>query len=760
VFLVRSLYLIIISFLLVIVGGCFIEAVTKHTKLSNDVANLEFVCFTCLLFFVLAILVKREHVSSLFYSIYSSCLDVSVYMILLFLYTLEHRDTKTKTITRNRHIFEVLAVMDIITLLINDLTHFYFSMKDIYVDGKFFGWVPVYHPQYIVHLILCYGLGVIIVFRFIKDAKAAPKFYKAKYLIVLAIFILILLINAGVKVLFKDNHLDFSLIAYGIFMIVGFAFTSYLLPRGLKRNMLSVASDNISDAVICFDYSGKCIYENKLARKLNVEGADNAEWLEPYFESKELYIVRQEKIVLDGKERLFDVEFRCIKDKTGKTSGYYVKLDDLTNEQEAIEREQYRSTHDELTGLYNRKFFFAEMERILKETPDVPRYLVATDIMNFKLVNDLFGTKFGDNILKFQAEMISKAKFRDCIIGRVSGDKFGMMIPKSFFNPELAVKNTKKITEFDNKINFRMNMKLGLYEIANPYENVHTMWDKANLAIQNNQDKNQILCVYDTSLMNKIMHENTIISEFKYAIEQDLLCMFIQPQIEAKTGKCIGGEALCRWYDKNGYRQPSEFIPILEKAGFIYNLDYYIWEKAVQKLKDWKDKKIDYHISVNISVKDFYYADIYSIFVQLVEKYGVSPEKLHLEITESVIIGDNSFHRGILKKLQDYGFSIEMDDFGSGFSSLNALKEMKMDVLKIDMEFLHATGNEERGRVVVSAIVRMAKDLGMKVISEGVENEGQAKFLKSIDVDILQGYLFSKPVTVEEFEHKYVEAEA
>lgn len=742
---------------MVVVLGCFFEALLKKTKFSMDIANIEFTCFICLLSFTVGLIAKKRVTATVAYSIYSSCLDMAVYAILLFLYRLEGVDVRIQRIKRRRRFFEVLALMDIIVLLSTFATDFYFRVEQYYIEQEFICWTPVYNKSFIMHLLLCYAIGFFVMVKFVKAAKRTRKYDRVKYITILLIFVIVLALNLISKIFSKYSYLDFAILAYGVMMIVGFAFTSYLLPKGIKRNMLSIASENISDGVICFDYLGKCIYINKTARKLYKGDDESCLWLEPYFESKETYIKRQETLFCDGKEHIFDVEFQCIKDNHNKNSGYYVHLKDRTYEVEVMEREQYRSTHDELTGVYNRKFFFEEAERILKENPDVPYYLIATDIENFKLVNDLFGTKFGDNLLKYQSEMLCKAKSEGIIHGRISGDKFGMLIPKQFFRQELAVENTRKVMAFETNSSFRVVMYLGLYEIANPYENVHTMWDKACLAIQNNTDKNQILNIYDTSLMNKIMNDNNIISEFKFAISKNQFHIFIQPQVDAKTGKCNGGEALCRWYDKSGYRQPGSFIPLLEKVGLIYQLDYYIWEKAVQTLGEWKKRGLDYYISVNISVKDFYYADIYSIFTGLVEKYNVEPSKLHLEITESVIIGDKEFHRDILSKLQSYGFSIEMDDFGSGFSSLNVLKEMNMDVLKIDMGFLHTSGNEDRGRVIISAIVKMAKSLGMKIISEGVETQAQANFLKSIDVDLLQGYLYSKPLPLEEFEQNFME---
>ena len=181
-----------------------------------------------------------------------------------------------------------------------------------------------------------------------------------------------------------------------------------------------------------------------------------------------------------------------------------------------------------------------------------------------------------------------------------------------------------------------------------------------------------------------------------------------------------------------------------------------MWEKAAAKLKEWKELgKEQYHISVNISTKDFYLVDVYETFVDIVERNGINPEKLKLEITETTIMDNFERNIKIIKRLQDYGFKIEIDDFGSGYSSLNMLKDISADILKIDMGFLNATENELKGQDILESIIFLAQKLGMEVITEGVETSQQLTMLIQMGCRMFQGYYFSRPVPEEEFEKKY-----
>lgn len=762
-FLVKNVYLFVSLICSIFVTWSLIDSVLKKTQLSYAVAGMNLSAMACLVPFLLAIFIKNETISGILYGVYLGGLDFSNYMFLMLIIALEggdrslkKRDDKTVIST-----FQIICVVDYVFLILNFIHQYYYEMQPISVYGECFCYQPKFRPFFVFHLIACYGMAIYNSVRLIADARSVTNFYKNKFYIVLTFYLLVFSLNSTFLFFKNSLILDYSLIVYEIFSLITYDFALYIIPKGIRKNMLAVSSKNISDAVLCFDNKGKCIYQNELAKKISSSNGQNLEWVDQYFKQDKDVVQTTQTINFDDDLHIFNAEFRRIKDKSGKLSGSYLKLNDRTDDIKNLETQQFRSTHDELTGLYNRNCFFKEVKRVLRNHLNEPFYMIATNIKNFKLINDLFGSQMGDNILLKQAQMLSFAVYEGVVVGRISGDKFGMLIKKKNFKMDMAVANTKSITDSLKDINYPIIMKIGVYEISDPYEDVHIMFDKANLAIKNNNDDNQVLTFYSSSLLDKLVHERNVINEFEYALENNQFKMFLQPQVDSQSEKCIGSEALVRWQNPDGsFRHPGDFIPILEKAGLIFQLDQFIWEKAAQQLGEWKKNGFEnFYISVNISVKDFYYGDLYKIFTGLIKKYDINPKQLNLEITESVLIGDKLFHRQILSKLHDFGFGIEMDDFGSGYSSLNALKDMQMDVLKIDMEFLNETNNELRGKTIIKSIVKMAKALGMTVISEGVENESQTTFLKTVGVDIFQGYLYSKPIPVDEYEKKYMGGE-
>lgn len=233
--------------------------------------------------------------------------------------------------------------------------------------------------------------------------------------------------------------------------------------------------------------------------------------------------------------------------------------------------------------------------------------------------------------------------------------------------------------------------------------------------------------------------------------------MYLQPQAVANE-TVIGAEALIRWnHPVRGTLGPDVFIPIFEKNGLITEVDIYMWEAACKQLRKWQDAgEKELYISVNISPKDFYFVDVYQTFVDLLEKYRITPKNLKLEITESALMMDFERHCELINKLRGLGFVVEMDDFGSAYSSLNMLKDIEVDVLKLDMAFLRQSQNTERGRAILQMIIGLSKRLGIPVISEGVETAEQLQFLAGLGCNVFQGYYLGRPMDVQQFENKYL----
>ena len=340
------------------------------------------------------------------------------------------------------------------------------------------------------------------------------------------------------------------------------------------------------------------------------------------------------------------------------------------------------------------------------------------------------------------------------ICARLMNDRFALCLPREEFDEKRVADSVKELQcEFTGN-SFHLHMYMGVYEIRDRDEAVSIMVDKANIAadtIKNNYD----CCVayYDEHLLEISIEQRRLLGEFEPALQNDEFVMYLQPQVK-RDGAAKGAEALVRWvHPSRGILTPYAFIDILENAGLIYKLDLYIWEKAAQKLAEWKEKGYgSYHISVNISTKDFYIIDIYETFTGLINKYGIAASNLHLEITETTLMTDFEKNMNIIHKLQGVGFRVEIDDFGSGYSSLNMLKDISADVLKIDMGFLRKSENEVKGQDILESIITLAGKIGMDVITEGVETKKQLDMLTMMGCHEFQGYYFSKPIPTDEYE--------
>ncbi len=344
------------------------------------------------------------------------------------------------------------------------------------------------------------------------------------------------------------------------------------------------------------------------------------------------------------------------------------------------------------------------------------------------------------------------------IYGRLGNDRFGLLIKKEYFNEQIFTEIPAEIMRKECDETFPMNVYVGVYEITDKRMGVDLMCDRAFMALATIKGNFHItVAYYNDAIRESALREQTLISELPEAMASGQFKLYLQPQVTAE-GKVLGAEGLIRWeHPREGLIVPAEFITIFEKSGAIARLDYHVWKLACQQLKKWKERgRTDLYVSINISSKDFYFMDIYKVITELVRDYDISPANLKLEITETAIMMELPKQLEIIQKLRQEGFAVEMDDFGSGYSSLNMLKDICVDVLKIDMAFLGATNDEARGRKILKMVVELAKELGMPVITEGVEQEEQLEFLKRIGCEVFQGYYFAKPMPIHEFEEMYM----
>ena len=464
--------------------------------------------------------------------------------------------------------------------------------------------------------------------------------------------------------------------------------------------------------------------------------------------------------VIDGVTHYFDIEYRKIFAKKGEYIGFFLNFIDTTEKRLAFEKEKFLATHDALTGLYNQSYFATKVSEALQQTPDVDWLLLCSNIKDFKLINDLFGLEKGNEVLKMEADLLKKYCGKNAVYGRIGGDKFAVCIPKDQFLEQKIMQVIQDMGQTFNNNMYHMHIYIGVYEITDRDEDVSIMCDKANIAIKTLRDNyDRSIAYYSDTILDKTIKEKQLVGDFDEAIEQKQFCMYLQPQMTS-DGKMIGAEALVRWqHPKRGLIFPGDFIEIFERTGLIYRLDRFIWELAVQQLAKWqKEGRDELYISVNISTKDFQYMDVYQTITSLVERYGIIPSTLKLEITETAIMMGNAGELETIGRFRNYGFEVEIDDFGSGYSSLNALKDIDVDVLKIDMGFLRTTRSErlERSMSILNMIISLSKVLGLSVVTEGVETKEQVSRLSQMGCGVYQGYYFSKPIPVHEFEERYM----
>mgnify|MGYP000185674827 FL=1 len=556
------------------------------------------------------------------------------------------------------------------------------------------------------------------------------------------------------------------MIIYGAIAIIIYYLTYRYVPNELIENMLSLVVRDMNNGIICYDRKGRCIYYNDLMEAIYRHGGNMSvyeskysQWIEKLGDDRRDSMTFQTTdIEINGEKHYFEIAYKRIYDESNRVICDYFVYNDRTQMYESWEQEKYKASHDSLTGLLNRDQFYEDVHDMVNKYHDTTFYLICSNIKDFKFINEIFGMEKGNQVLIKQAKLMASNPSERTICARLMNDRFALCLPREEFDEKRVADSVKELQREFSGNSFHLHTYMGVYEIRDRDEAVSIMVDKANIAadtIKNNYD----CCVayYDEHLLEISIEQRRLLGEFEPALQKGEFVMYLQPQVN-RDGAAKGAEALVRWaHPSRGILTPYAFIDILENAGLIYKLDLYIWEKAAQKLAEWKEKGYgSYHISVNISTKDFYIIDIYETFTGLINKYGIAASNLHLEITETTLMTDFEKNMNIIHKLQDVGFRVEIDDFGSGYSSLNMLKDISADVLKIDMGFLRKSENEVKGQDILESIITLAGKIGMDVITEGVETKKQLDMLTMMGCHEFQGYYFSKPVPVSEFEEKYL----
>jgi len=435
------------------------------------------------------------------------------------------------------------------------------------------------------------------------------------------------------------------------------------------------------------------------------------------------------------------------------------------NTHDYLVKSRFQAYHDHLTSLGNRKYFIELLESSVKDNHSKYTYLLLIDLDYFKTINDTLGHDIGDELLiEVSLRMKKLSKEYDNYVARLGGDEF-CILSVAFDTKEECLKNAK---EFSNKLlgdvkktyiiddnNLYISASIGVSIINNPKIQASEFLKEADIAMYEakNNGRDGVM-IFNDELCKLIEQKLNIERLLHFAIEKNEISLNYQPQVDVNK-KIIGCEVLVRWNnEKLGFVPPDTFIPIAESTGYIIELGKYILEESLKTVNEWcaKDLKLK-QLSINISMRQLLHKDFRSLVGKLMQKYisKESPTKIIFEITETSAAEDLKKLVGVINDLKQYNISFSMDDFGTGYSSLSYLREIPIDELKIDKSFISEISDDQQASLV-KTIIDISKNLNLKIVAEGVEEDYQKEFLKKHDCDLYQGYLFSKPIGKSEFE--------
>ncbi len=423
------------------------------------------------------------------------------------------------------------------------------------------------------------------------------------------------------------------------------------------------------------------------------------------------------------------------------------------------------SKYDSLTGLYNRETFITEARLLLGARYNIKYSIVYMDISCFKIINDLFHADTGNLILRTAADYF-KAKLnpRTAISCRTDADHFVLCVPSDELDMEQIIKDLDTHIQALH-ISHNILFFAGIYPIEDVHLPIDQMCDRAGMALR--RIKGSYLtryAYYDAKMREQMIEEQLITGNMEAALLENQFTIYLQPIYDPHKDTVASAEALVRWFHPvHGMVSPGKFIPVFERNGFIVRLDRFVWEEACRLQRKRLDEgKSVVPISVNLSRLNFYSLDLPEFLATLLEKYKLEPWMLKLEVTESAYTDNQLQLLDMISTFKELGFPVLMDDFGSGYSSLNMLKDMPLDTLKVDMAFIRELEKSERVAIILKFIVELARELGMSVVVEGVETQAQRDYVASLGDVTIQGYFFSRPLPIKDYEallDKYLESE-
>ncbi|EML6499743.1 EAL domain-containing protein [Clostridioides difficile] len=430
---------------------------------------------------------------------------------------------------------------------------------------------------------------------------------------------------------------------------------------------------------------------------------------------------------------------------------FYIIYIKKSNEKEILSL----AYEDKVTYIGNQNKFYRECSKYLLDKPSLNYIIVYFDINNFKMINDTFGYEFGDNLLITIAKALKEELTEGEVYARLSSDYFAIFCDYKNGRNKIIRKldSIRNNIESNLSIVFEISLCVGIYFVEEGEVDIQKAVNKANMARSVAKGKNINYAIYNEDVRNKLSEESMILDDIKIALVKNQFEVYYQPKFSLVNGEMIGSEALIRWnHPEHGFISPAVFIPIAEKSKLILKIGRFVFERVCTDLSEWKKqgKKI-VPVSVNLSRVELYQPDIVKFINKTIQMYNLSSDLIEIEITETVAINELNILKNVLNELRKYGFSISMDDFGTGYSSISCLRDMPIDILKLDKSFLDGIEHDERSRNIAKSIVSLAKSLDLVVIIEGVESKEQAELMKQFGCDLVQGFYFARPMPAKNF---------
>ena len=411
---------------------------------------------------------------------------------------------------------------------------------------------------------------------------------------------------------------------------------------------------------------------------------------------------------------------------------------------------------EKLTNFYNREFFKKYTQQFDALYPDLAKDMLAISVNRFRLINELYGHDFGDKVLMALSNQMTKC-LESCrgIVGKDAGSTFIVYAEHHDNYDELIGGLSSAINNVVGDVG--VSIRVGIYPNVDSNMDKETVIARTESTMDSlTSDYTKNIAIYNEEKQAKTLHAEELINCFQQALEEEQFKLYFQPKYNIQGDKptLASAEVLVRWISpKFGFVSPGEFIPLFEENGLISQLDSYLMKKAAEDMGEWKKKYgIIVPLSINLSRVDIYRPTLVEDIINYVDSNSVPHESYYIEITESAFVEDSREVIPVITKLRDNGFKVEIDDFGSGYSSFNALIDLPFDVLKMDMQFIKSMDRNPKVKEVIKMIINLSKTMNAITVSEGVENKEQYDFLKENGCDVVQGYYFSKPLPKEEFE--------